>query len=120
MYNNRRQVLIQDEINSSTDVQWTMHTNATVSTDGSKATLQRDGKTLEMQILSPSGASFTTEPSTGTDIDQPNPGVTTVMIQLSSGNNNIQVLFSPQWGDAVQLKTPSSVALDNWSVDSHN
>ncbi|KIY70298.1 hypothetical protein CYLTODRAFT_392271 [Cylindrobasidium torrendii FP15055 ss-10] len=120
MFNNRRQVLIQDEVNSSAGVQWTMHTNATVSTDGTKATLERDGKTLQMEILSPSGASFTTTPSTGGDKDQPNPGITTVMITLDAGSNDIQVLFSPQWGSDVELKTPKSVALDDWSLDSHD
>lgn len=119
MINNRRQVLIQDEVNSDAAVQWQMHTNATVTTDGSRATLVRDGKTLEMQILSPDGASFSTKPSTGTDIDQENPGITTVMIALDAGNLNIQVLFNPQW-DNVDLKTPSSVALDSWSVTSHD
>ncbi len=96
-----------------------MHTNATVSTNGATATLTRDGKTLEVHILSPSGASFSSEASTGTDIDQANPGITTLMIQLDAGTLDIQVLFNPQW-DGVSLVTPPSVALADWSVTSHD
>ncbi|KAF8893247.1 chondroitin AC/alginate lyase [Mucidula mucida] len=117
--NNRRQVLIQDEVDSDQAVQWQMHTNATVSTNGATATLTRDGKTLEVHILSPSGASFSSEASTGTDIDQANPGITTLMIQLDAGTLDIQVLFNPQW-DGVSLVTPPSVALADWSVTSHD
>lgn len=117
--NNRRQVLIQDEVDSDQSVQWQMHTNATVSTNGSSATLKRDGKTLEVKILSPDGASFSSEPSTGTSIDQANPGITTLMIKLDAGTIDLQVLFNPQW-DGVDLVTPPSVALADWNVTSHD
>lgn len=126
MLNGRKQVLIQDEITTSAPVQWRMHTNATVSADGSTATLKRDGKTLEMQILSPSGASFTTTDAvrlstdpTPPDPDQANPGITIVIIELDAGTNTIEVLFNPQW-DGVDFVTPTSVALDDWSLTSHN
>lgn len=126
MLNGRKQVLIQDEITTSAPVQWRMHTNATVSADGSTATLKRDGKTLEMQILSPSSASFTTTDAvrlstdpTPPDADQANPGITIVIIELDAGTNTIEVLFNPQWDD-VDFVTPTSVALDDWSLTSHN
>ncbi|KAL0578608.1 hypothetical protein V5O48_003399 [Marasmius crinis-equi] len=129
MLNGRKQVLVQDEITSTDPIQWRMHTNATVTVDGSgsSATLTRDGKTMTMQILSPSGAKFTTSAATRftTDpappvLDQENPGITVVIIELAAGTNNIQVLFNPQWGGNTKMVTPSSVNLDNWSLDSHN
>ncbi len=103
-----------------------MHTNATVTASGSTATLERDGKKLEMTILSPSGASFTTSAAerlstdpTPPDPDQENPGITIVIIELEAGTHSIEVLFNPQWDD-VDFVTPSSVALDDWSLTSHN
>ncbi|KAK0478316.1 chondroitin AC/alginate lyase [Armillaria novae-zelandiae] len=127
MLNKRKQVLVQDEVTSTADIQWRMHTNATITTDGSKATLVRDGKTLEVSILSPSGATFTTSAATRfdtdptpPDADQANPGITVLIIELTAGTNNIQVLFNPQWNDGTTFVTPSSVDLDNWSLTSHN
>ncbi|PBL01179.1 hypothetical protein ARMGADRAFT_1119290 [Armillaria gallica] len=127
MLNKRKQVLVQDEVTSTADIQWRMHTNATVTADGSKATLVRDGKTLEVSILSPSGATFTTSAATRFDTDptppdpdQANPNITVLIIELSAGTNNIQVLFNPQWNDGTTFVTPSSVDLDNWSLTSHN
>ncbi|KAJ8083819.1 hypothetical protein PM082_002585 [Marasmius tenuissimus] len=125
--NGRKQVLIQDEITSSSAIQWRMHTNATVTPDGSTATLERDGKKMTMQILSPSGAKFTTSTATrfNTDPtppipDQDNTGISVVIIELEAGTNNIQVLFNPQWEGNPKMVTPSSVNLDDWSLTSHN
>ncbi|KAK0208173.1 chondroitin AC/alginate lyase [Desarmillaria ectypa] len=127
MLNMRKQVLVQDEVTSTADIQWRMHTNATITTNGSKATLARDGKMMEVSIISPSGATFTTSNATRFDTDptppdsdQANPGITVLIIELSAGTNNIQVLFNPQWNDGTTFLTPSSVNLDNWSLTSHN
>ncbi|THH14362.1 hypothetical protein EW146_g5957 [Bondarzewia mesenterica] len=132
--NGRKQVLVQDDINSQGTVMWRMHTNATVSVDssGTSATLTLDGQTLKMEILNaPSGASFTTGPAVrfsgdpalpSGQSDQPNPGVTVVMISLPAGSYNLQVLFNPQWSgmQASDFKMPPFVAIDNWSLTSHN
>ncbi|KAH8827651.1 heparinase II/III family protein [Flagelloscypha sp. PMI_526] len=128
LLNKRRQVLIQDEINASGTVEWRMHTNATITTSGTTATLQRDGKTLNMSILNaPSGAQFSTSEAkreTAADgvTDQANPGITVLKISLPAGQYTLQVLFNPQWEgmSASDFKTPGSVALDNWSLTSHN
>ncbi|PBK74963.1 hypothetical protein ARMSODRAFT_906138 [Armillaria solidipes] len=127
MINQRKQVLIQDEITSTGGIQWRMHTNATVTTNGASATLVRDGKTMEVSILSPSGATFSTSEAKRFDTDptppapdQENPGITVLIIALNAGTQNIQVLFNPQWDDGTQFKTPSGVALDDWSLTSHN
>jgi len=130
--NNRKQVLLQDEITSSGSIQWRMHTNATVTvgSDGTSASLALDGQTLQMTILSPSsGATISTSDAvryssdpTPLEADQPNTGVTVIIISIDAGGPySLQVLFNPQWsgmssGDFV---TPGSVALDDWSVTSH-
>ena len=111
-----------------------MHTNATVKVDssGTSATLEIGDQTLQMQILNaPSGATITTaEPVRfSTDpalpdgaVDSPNPGVTVVVIDLPAGTYSLQVLFNPQWSDmsSSDFVTPPSVALDSWSLTSHN
>ncbi|KAG7099035.1 hypothetical protein E1B28_000915 [Marasmius oreades] len=127
MLNGRKQVLIQDEITTTADIQWRMHTNATVTVDGNSATLNRDGKTMIMQILSPPEAKFTTTtpaarfPTDPTPPvpDQENPQITVVIIELGAGTQNIQVVFTPQWEGNVKFTTPPSVDLDNWSLESH-
>lgn len=110
-----------------------MHTNATVAigSDGTSATLTLDGQTLTMQLLSPpTGAQITTTPAVRLASDpptpadspnQPNPGVTVVVISLPAGQYNLQVLFNPQWSgmSASDFKTPSFVAIDSWSTTSH-
>lgn len=134
MLNKRRQVLLQDEITSTQAMQWRMHTNATVTVDandGTSATLKIGDKTLQMKLLSPSGASFAradpvrfqSDPATPDNAADPlNPTVSVVTIDLAAGTQNIQVLFSPQWDGmaAGDFVTPPSVALDQWSLKSHN
>jgi hypothetical protein len=127
-------VLLQDDINAAGSIMWRMHTNATVTvgSGGTTATLTLDGQTLEMSILNaPSGANITTgqavrlsgDPALPTGAtDQPNPGVTVVMINLPAGQYSLQVLFNPQWPGLQQSDyvTPSSVPLSSWSLTSHH
>jgi hypothetical protein len=62
-------ILLQDdiEIKGTSTIEWRMHTQATISTSGNKATLtsgdasKGGGQTLTATILSPAGASFSTE-----------------------------------------------------------
>jgi len=134
MLNARKQVLIQDDITAASAFEWRMHTNATVAVDatsGQTATLTIGDKTLKVSIVNPpSGAKFTTGapvryaedpalPAGNTDLE--NPGVTVVIISLPAGTYNLQVLFNPQWPGMSDssFKTPSFVALDSWSLTSH-
>jgi hypothetical protein len=127
--NGRKQALLQDEVDTSAAVQWRMHTNATVTPNGSSATLTLGGKTMKMQILSPPGATFATTSATRYPgdptppvADQDNPNVTVLTIDLQQGQNTIQVLFNPQWDGMSDsdFVTPPSVTLDSWSNTSHN
>ena len=111
---------------------WRMHTNATVTVDGTTATLKIGDKTLTMSILNaPSGVSMTTglakrfdnDPALPTGMtDQDNPGVTVVMINLPAGQYSLQVLFNPQWDGmkSSDFVTPPSVPIDSWTLTSHN
>lgn len=62
LLNSRRQVLIQDEIESDETSQWRMHTNATITySNGNKnANLALNGQSMTVQILGSSNLSFTT------------------------------------------------------------
>ncbi|KAF8078779.1 chondroitin AC/alginate lyase [Lyophyllum atratum] len=133
LLNARKQVLIQDEINSQNIIQWRMHTNATVTVDsstGTSATLALDGQTMKVSMLTPpDGAKFTTSaaqrlPSNVTPPvpDQENPGVTVLIISLPAGTYNLQVLFNPQWSGMSDsdFVTPKEVPLASWSLTSHN
>lgn len=112
-----------------------MHTNATVTIDtaGTTATLTLGGQTMQVQILNAgSGVGFSTKQAVraSTDpalpdgqTDQENPGVTVLCITLpTGGTQSLQVLFNPQWSGmaASDFKTPTAVAIDQWSVTSHN
>ncbi|KAH9944202.1 chondroitin AC/alginate lyase [Epithele typhae] len=130
--NGRKQVLLQDDINASGDIMWRMHTNATVTVDGTTATLKIGDQTLTMSILNaPSGVSLTTgdavrfsdDPALPAgQVDQENPGVTVVMISLPAGQYSLQVLFNPQWDgmSSSDFVTPPSVAIDSWTLRSHD
>jgi hypothetical protein len=134
LLNGRTQVLLQDDISgASTAVQWRMHTNATVTlgSGNTSATLTLEGKVVEVILVNPpSGITFgTAEPVRYPNdpalpagaTDQPNPGVTVLIINIPAGTNSIQVLFNPQWPgfSASSFQTPPSVPIDSWSLTSH-
>jgi hypothetical protein len=137
-------VLLQDDIVATAPLVWMMHTNATVvidSSTGTTATLTINGQTMIMQILNaPSGAKFTqsspaqrnqndppvpqsSDPQQQLENnDQPNPGVTQLMIALDAGTYSLQVLFNPQWPGMASsdFVTPKNVPIGQWSLTSHN
>jgi hypothetical protein len=130
LINARQQVLLQDDITATGEVQWRMQTNATVSIDngGQSATLTLEDKTMKVSMINPpSGAQFGKSdavrfPSDPTppQPDQANPGVTVLTIDGMKGTFSLQVLFAPQWPKAGNMKTPPSVPLDSWSLTSHS
>jgi hypothetical protein len=136
--NGRKQILVQDDISgvaAGTNIQWRAHTNATVATDGTTATLTLNGKTLQASILNaPSGVSFSTMAATPMTQDPPiptgeyaenpsNEGVTVLVIETEGGSDlSLQVLLNPQWDGmaASDFVSPPSVPVSEWSVTSHN
>jgi hypothetical protein len=140
--NGRKQILVQDDIAgvpSGTNLQWRAHTNASVTADGTTATLAYpNGKQLQASIINaPSGVSFSTmaaEPMsqdppaptpTGDQLDgnPSNEGVTVLVINTDQGGDfTLQVLLNPQWEGmaASDFLSPPNVAIQDWSVTSHN
>ncbi len=96
----KQAVLVQDEIAPAqpVDVVWNFHTFATVhiSTDGRTATLTEGGATLHARILSPGNARFTTAGTQVPEPQDPNPGLTNLVIPLAqqSTSQTIAVLFT--------------------------
>lgn len=131
MINARRQVLVQDEITSTSPIQFRLHTNATVNVDssGTSATFKIGSNTMTMQILNPpSGVKINTGPDqrlstdvTPPEADQPNNTTLVTIDNMPAGTYQLEVLFNPQWPgmDSSDYVTPSSVSLDNWSLTSH-
>jgi hypothetical protein len=135
LINARKQVLIQDEINAQASVMWRAHTNATVvlSNNNLTASLTIGTNTVQVDLLSPAGAQFTTmaavrlpsDPPTPVGWpDQPNPGVTVLVISLPAGQYTLEVLVTPQWPGVssstyVQPSNVPDVAINQWSLTSH-
>jgi len=99
-------VTVRDEIllRSAGDVWWMMHTEAdvTVSSDGKKATLAQNGKTILLEIASPEGGRWTVTPaaplpsSPNPPGQNPNSGVRRLAIRLSGVDAaSFRVLISP-------------------------
>ncbi|KAH0838176.1 chondroitin AC/alginate lyase [Lanmaoa asiatica] len=109
LINQRQQVLIQDEITASASVMWRAHTNATATlgSNNQTATLTIGSNTMEVQLLNPpAGAQFSTmdavrlstdPPTPASWPDQPNTGVTVLVISLPAGQYTLEVLMTPQW-----------------------
>ena len=80
----RRQVLIQDEIEASSPVEviWNFHTRAEVDIHGSRALLTLNSARLELQIASPPGAHFSTLSASPLPPQGQQPEVTNLIIRL--------------------------------------
>jgi hypothetical protein len=103
---NRRQLLIQDEIETSkpADVLWFMHTPAAVriEANGRTAVLQQIGIQVRAEILSPDGAAFEImDPAPLPESPHPekqarNEGIKKLAIRLQDASNTrVAVLFTP-------------------------
>jgi len=131
LLNERTQVLLQDEIQAVANIQWRMHTNATIDAEGTIANLAIGSKKLQVEILNPpSGATFSTaqpiryssDPALPAgESDQPNTGVTVLTINLPAGQYRLQILFTPQWQgmSSSDFVKPSEVPLASWTLNSH-
>ncbi|HEX4030369.1 MAG TPA: heparinase II/III family protein [Terracidiphilus sp.] len=111
-----KRVLVQDQIvpAGAVNVVWNFHTFAAVqiAPDGRSATLTRNGATLKARILSPQGARFSTANTQPPPPQEPNPGLTNLVIpiQQQSAPATIAVLFTAP-GDR---STPHLKPLSEW------
>ena len=89
-----------------------------MSGDSKTATLALNGKTVQVQLRSPSSGSFgTAQPAQGSSTEEPNPGVTVLTIDIPTGTTTVETLWVPQ---GVNAGNVPNVALSSWSTTSHN
>ena len=111
-----KQVLVQDEIAPAkpVDVVWNFHTFAAVeiAPDGRSARLTRNGVTLQARILTPGGARFSTVSTEPPAPQEPNPGLTNLVIPIhqQSSAETIAVLFTA----AGEKRAPHIKPLAQW------
>ena len=141
LINQRRQVLLQDDIDTGSQMQWRMQTNATISADGKSADLELNGEKMTVMIVQPEdGLSFGSgkaehDPTPNPDlpgggegknadienIDSNGKETSVLTIDIKPGQYSLQVVFNPQWNgmSSNDFITPNNVAIDDWSLTSH-
>jgi hypothetical protein len=112
----KKRVLVEDEITPAkpVDVVWNFHTfaNVEIAKDGRSATLTLNGSTLRAHILAPAGARFSTASTASAPPQEPNPGLTNLVIPLAkqSAPQTIAVVFAREDDKA----TPKIKPLATW------
>lgn len=94
-------MLIQDEVSlapGSKQVEWTSITTASIAVNGNAATLQKDGKSFYLKIISPASATFTTMGAKANSADEsPVDGYSLLKTTVSPAdgtNQTIQIVMS--------------------------
>ena len=111
---NRRQVLVQDEVEvtGSVDIVWNFHTRASIAPAGARATLAQGKAQLEARILSPEGARFEVISANPPPPQAQQPEVHNLAIRLPTvkGRVRIAVFLSPSG----EVQEPRIEPLDAW------
>lgn len=114
----RRAVLVRDEVAGAKDtVRWAMVTDAEIRLNGNRATLSKDGRQLELEILSPNDGHFqelSTRPPTSRE--RSNEGTQMLAITVAPPPDKeltIELLISKS-GDRLPDDARQSVPLDSW------
>jgi hypothetical protein len=115
----RRAVLVQDELNLKTacEAAWGMTTDAQIDVEeGSRAVLKLKGQTLVARLLGPKDARFTVESAEQQPPQAKNAGVRRLMMRLpqASGDIRVSVLFSPMWKDGKTVDSVEMKPLASW------
>lgn len=109
-------VVIQDDliVKNNTPVTWKMHTRAEVTLDGPSATLTDAKQTLHLKILSPAGATFTTEdaPEPANDQEKSMKGIRVLKVSLGEvkGPQTISIAFAAD--EPLSLPPPLTPVLE--------
>ena len=126
LYDNRRRVLIQDEIEAGrkpVDLVWSFHTHAAIEIDddGRGATLAIDDHRARVTIVAPADAAFSVRPvgamptSPQPRGEESNEGVRTLMIAIDDcSTTTLAVVFTPVIGDEVQAPDDAVTPLASW------
>lgn len=113
----RRAVLVQDEVEAETPlaVEWRLHTRAEVEVRGSTALLRQEGRSLALEVLAPAGARIETLPATAPPPQNPNTGVTVIVVKppAPASSTRIAVLMTPSSRMTPPLQ-PALRPLSSW------
>ena len=130
LFNQRRALLVQDEITSDQDNElwWFAHgdvgTKMTPLGNGREVLMERNGKVCTATLLSPDGARLSVMParplptSPDPDIQQQNKGISKLAVHLpQAGNVTISVLFSARYGfEPGSLFRPKVEPIADWKL----
>lgn len=112
----RRSALVQDEFEFAerTDLAWGLTTQARIELDGASARLDRNGKQMLVRILEPAGATFAVESARQQPPQNPNEGISRLVIHLKgqTGRVRVAVQFVPGVGRDEPL--PALRPLSQW------
>jgi len=111
--------MVRDEIetkNKGTKVQWNMLTSANVTVVGKDVELTKNGRKLDVRVISPSGAQLkTTNTVPPHSYDAPNPGTTLVGFEIvipANSKEDLVVLLLPE--GAVENEIITAIGLGSW------
>lgn len=111
---NRRQLLVQDEVEAPepVDIVWNFHTPATIDLGNTRAMLSKGGAKMEARILSPEGARFEVISANPAPPQGRQPDVQNLIIRLPEKvrRTRIAVLIAPPGA----LSAPPLEPLDSW------
>jgi hypothetical protein len=115
----RRMVLLQDEIEGTIGrtIAWQMHTRAKIEVSGDRATLTQAGEKLTARLLAPDTAKFNVESAAAPRPQNPNTGVSKLVVKLPASPKPLRlaVLFVP--GSAAAEPPSKLVPLAHWQKD---
>jgi hypothetical protein len=119
----RARVLVQDDLEGvppGLPLTWRMLTGTAVRVDSPRVTtLTQSGRTLRVQLLSPTSARFVARHAVPPrPIENQNEGITVLEVNIpptnSRSNTRIAVLLSPVGEKWPKESIPEIVALDEW------
>jgi hypothetical protein len=115
----KKYVMVRDEIetkNKETKVRWNMLTSANVTVVGKNVELTKNGRKLDVKVISPSGAELkTTSTVPPHSYDAPNPGTTLVGFEIvipANSKEDLVVLLLPE--GAVENEIITAIGLGSW------
>jgi hypothetical protein len=115
---NRNTVVVEDEIDAQhpVKVQWNLHTTAAlqISDDKRSAEMTQGGKSIEAEILSPDGATFAIIGANPGGRQNPNKGVSNLIIALPEKVSSARIIVVLAAKDAAAQVTDVA-PLDQWS-----
>ncbi len=113
-------ILIQDELEAQqpVDVLWAMHTLATITVNGKRATLTQKGVYLHAHLLEPDQGQFEVISAAAPAPQNPNEGVQKLVVRLPDKVTQTRIVVSlvPSTSATPPSDDPKVIPLQSWSV----